>query len=74
MYTDPLRVLLLGNQWNTFDKYTRGITTAGLCHFPGRARRWKGQIQGRIDSKEAWRAVKQHQASTASRRRKRGER
>lgn len=57
MYTEPLRVYLLGNEWNTFPKYTKGITTAGLMHYPGRARRWKGQTPGRIDSETAWQAV-----------------
>jgi len=58
MYTEPLRVYLLGNEWNTFEKYTKGITTAGLMHYPGDARRWKGMIDGRIDSAAAWEAVK----------------
>jgi hypothetical protein len=57
MYTEPLRVYLLGNEWNTFPKYTKGITTAGLMHYPGDARRWKGIIPGRIDSDAAWAAV-----------------
>jgi len=58
MYADPLKVLVLGNQWNTFPKYTRNIQTAGLLHYPGDARRWEGLIPGRIDSPEAWQAVK----------------
>lgn len=58
LYTEPLRVLVLGNEWNTFPKYTKGITTAGLYHYPGRARRWKGLIMGRIDSPAAWDAVR----------------
>ena len=62
MYADPLKVYLLGNEWNTFPKYTQGITTAGLMHYPGDARRWKGLIAGRIDSKEAWTAVRQFEA------------
>ena len=62
MYTEPLKVYLLGNEWNTFPKYTKGITTAGLMHYPGKARRWKGQIQGRIDSPVAWAAVKKFEA------------
>jgi hypothetical protein len=62
MYTDPLRVYLLGNEWNTFPKYTKGIETAGLMHYPGRARRWKGQIPGRIDSDAAWKAVERFKA------------
>ncbi|MBN1248462.1 MAG: hypothetical protein JXC32_12440 [Anaerolineae bacterium] len=58
MYTEPLRVYLLGNEWNTFPKYTKGITTAGIYHYPGKARRWKGAIPGRIDSEAAWNAVR----------------
>ena len=62
MYADPLKVYLLGNEWNSFPKYTQGITTAGLIHYPGDARRWKGLIAGRIDSKEAWAAVRRFEA------------
>ena len=58
LYADPLKVFWLGNEWNTFDKYCRGIETAGIMHYVGDARRWKGAIQGRIDSAEAWSAVK----------------
>lgn len=61
MYADPLRVLVLGNEWNTFPKYTRGIQTAGLMHYPGDARRWEGLLPGRIDSPEAWAIVKQQE-------------
>jgi hypothetical protein len=57
LYTDPLRVLWLGNEWNAFPKYERGIRTAGLMHYPGEARRWRGLIPGRIDSPEAWAMV-----------------
>ena len=62
MYADPLKVYLLGNEWNTFPKYTRGVTTAGLMHYPGDARRWDGLIAGRIDSPQAWEAVKRFEA------------
>ena len=68
MYADPLKVYLLGNEWNTFPKYTKGITTAGLMHYPGKARRWKGMIPGRIDSKEAWDAVKRYESHDRRRR------
>ena len=54
LYADPLKTLVLGNEWNTFPKYTKGITTAGLMHYPGDARRWAGMIPGRIDSDAAW--------------------
>lgn len=62
MYTEPLRVYVLGNEWNTFPKYTKGIQTAGLMHYPGDARRWRGMIHGRIDSQTAWAAVKRFEA------------
>lgn len=62
MYQAPLRVFVLGNEWNTFEKYSKGIQTAGLRHFPGRARRWKGLIPGRIDSQAAWNMVKNYEA------------
>lgn len=61
MYTDPLKTWLLGNEWNTFDKYTEGIITAGLRHYPGDARRWDGMVPGRIDSPQAWAMVKRHE-------------
>ena len=57
LYADPLKVMWLGNEWNTFPKYERGIKTAGLMHYPGDARRWRGLIPGRIDSPEAWAMV-----------------
>lgn len=63
MYTEPLRVYVLGNEWNTFPKYTKGIKTAGLLHHPGEARRWNGMIPGRIDSPEAWARVKAFEKS-----------
>lgn len=61
MYRDPLRIYVLGNEWNTFEKYSKGVTTAGLMHYPGMARRWKGMIPGRIDSQAAWNMVKQYE-------------
>lgn len=69
MYTDPLKIMLLGNQWNTFLKYCKGIETAGLYHYPGDARRWKGMIPGRIDSDVAWQMVNAHEKRQRGRRR-----
>jgi len=57
MYQDPLRIYLLGNEWNCFEKYSAGIDPAAIMHYPGKARRWRGMIPGRIDSKAAWAAV-----------------
>lgn len=68
MYREPLKVLVLGNQWNTFEKYCKGIKTAGLMHYPGMARRWKGLIPGRIDSGIAWQRVKEFEQRRSGRR------
>jgi hypothetical protein len=59
LYADPLKVFYLGNEWNYFEKYSKGIKPAAIRHYPGRARRWKGLIPGRIDSQLAWSRVKQ---------------
>ena len=65
MYTAPLRVFWLGNEWNTLvtgkgQEYPPGIKgSAGVVHFVGRARRWKGQVptgKGLTDP-EAWAMV-----------------
>ncbi|MFO7743381.1 MAG: glycosyltransferase [Anaerolineae bacterium] len=58
LYTHPLRLLLLGNEWNTFPKFQPHQETAGLLHFPGEARRWTGQIRSRLDEPGAWAATK----------------
>lgn len=57
LYADPLKVYLLGSEWNTFPKFQPGQATAGLLHWPGRARRWTGQLP-RLDSEKAWDAVR----------------
>lgn len=56
-HTTPLRTWVLGNEWNCFPKFQPNQSSAGILHFPGDARRWTGQIRGRIDSREAWDAV-----------------
>jgi lipopolysaccharide biosynthesis glycosyltransferase len=58
MYDAPLRVFLLGNEWNTFPRYARGVQSAGLMHYPGAARRWRGMLPGRLDGEAAWRRVR----------------
>ncbi len=67
LHAAPIRVFVLGNEWNTFPKFQSGVQTAGLLHFPGEARRWGGAIPGRIDSPEAWAMVKQFEARRAER-------
>lgn len=65
MYTEPMRVLWLGNEWNTLvtlkDKeYHPGIKgSAGVVHYVGRARRWEGQVPTGhgLDDPVAWKMV-----------------
>lgn len=61
LYQVPMRFLLLGNEWNTFPKYQPKQQTAGILHYPGDARRWGGQIHGRIDSPQAWEEVAKYE-------------
>lgn len=65
MYADPLKVFVLGNEWNYFQRYSQGIEPAAIKHYPGRARRWKGLIPGRIDSALAWSRVEQFEQMQA---------
>lgn len=62
LYADPLRLYVLGNEWNYFPQYSSRITEpAGLLHFPGSARRWTGQVPGRLDGERAWQEVERFQ-------------
>lgn len=53
-YKYPLKLYVLGNEWNTITRYLDASVTAGILHYPLTARRWKGRIDGRLDSGEAW--------------------
>jgi hypothetical protein len=57
LYADPLRVYVLGNEWNTVTRYLPAERSAAILHYPMMARRWRGRINGRLDSSEAWAAV-----------------
>lgn len=54
MWRQPLRVLTLGNEWNTVTRYISPDRSAGILHYPTTARRVSGIVQGRLDSAEAW--------------------
>lgn len=60
LHAETPRMLVLGNEWNTFPKYTPNVVTAGINHYPGDARRWVGKLPGRIDSPQAWARVGNH--------------
>ena len=69
LHAEPLKVWVLGHEWNTFPKYTANVDTAGILHWPGDARRWDGKLPGRIDSPEAWQIVEQHETKRRQRER-----
>lgn len=58
LHADPIKILVLGHEWNSFPKYTPGVATAGILHYPGAARRWEGKLPGRIDGPAAWEVVR----------------
>lgn len=58
MWRNPLRVYTLGNEWNLVTHYDDPARSAGILHYPQRARRYQGVIYGRLDSPEAWSKVK----------------
>lgn len=57
LYAEPLRVYVVGQEWNTVTRYTPAERTAGILHYPLTARRWRGIIKGRLDGGEAWAAL-----------------
>jgi hypothetical protein len=62
--------VVLGNEWNYFPAYSSRITqAAALLHYPGRARRWSGQVPGRLDGPRAWQSVRQWEAAGTQARR-----
>lgn len=67
LYTHPLKLLVLGNEWNAFPKFQNDQEAAGILHYPGEARRWTGQIRGRLDEPEAWAAVKRFETRRGAR-------
>lgn len=54
MYANPLKLYILGVEWNTSTRYNPVEQSAGILHHQMEARRWKGIIKGRLDSGEAW--------------------
>ena len=58
LYKNPLRLYLLTNHWNASDRYPDIDGEVAIWHHNTKARRWGGLIRGRIDSPEAWAAVR----------------
>ena len=68
LYSEPVRVFWLANEWNTLitlkgEEYPPGIEgSAGFHHFVGQARRWVGQVpkgKGLTDD-VAWQMVERY--------------
>ncbi len=68
LYAHPVRLWLLGNEWNTFERYLPRERSAGIMHYPGKARRWEGMVPGRTDSPVAWQMVQQFMAKRSKKR------
>lgn len=52
-----VNLYLLGQEWNTITRYNDASMSAGILHYPMRARRWHGRLHGRLDGTEAWAQV-----------------
>lgn len=57
LFKNPLKLYVLGNEWNTITRYDSKEISAGILHYPMTARRWRGLIPGRLDGEEAWKRV-----------------
>lgn len=55
----PVKMYVLGNQWNTVTRYDSAENAAWLLHYPMTARRWRGTVHYRLDDPKAWEAVKE---------------
>ncbi len=62
LWKHPLRIYVLGNEWNTVTRYDPAERSAGILHYPQTARRWEGLIQGRADERAAWNKVRRFEA------------
>ncbi len=55
MYAHPVRMLVVGNEWNSFTGLFEGETAGILHHRGGPARRVVGWREGRLDDRRRWR-------------------
>lgn len=61
LHKNPVKWILLGQEFNTVTRFTDPSITAGILHHALRARRWTGIVYGRLDSEAAWKKVKEKQ-------------
>lgn len=63
LWQRPVRLWVLGNEWNTITRYDSPDRAAWMLHYPLTARRWRGVVHYRLDDPQAWRAVKEFEKS-----------
>ena len=59
LHRNPLRLQVLTNHWNASVRYPMPPGDVALLHYNMEARRWSRAIKGRIDSRDAWQAVRE---------------
>jgi len=59
LHRNPLRLCVLTNHWNASVRYPLPPGDVALLHHNMEARRWSRSVRGRIDSPDAWQAVKE---------------
>lgn len=59
LWMHPIKLYVLGGEWNTITRYENPSTAAWLLHYPMTARRWRGVVHYRLDDPNAWEAVRQ---------------
>ena len=63
LYTQPVKLFILGNQWNASDRYPPPkVGKVALWHHNIEARRWAGKVGDRLDSQKAWDMVRTWQS------------
>lgn len=62
LWAHPLKLYVLGNEFNTITRYDSPDIAAWLKHYPMTARRWRGVVHHRLDDPGAWQAVKEFEA------------
>jgi hypothetical protein len=62
LWMHPIKLYVLGNEWNTITRYDSPDKAAWLLHYPMTARRWRGIVHYRLDDPEAWKAVAEFEA------------
>lgn len=58
LYKNPVKLYVLPNHWNASDRYPLPDGKIAILHHNTQARRWDGLINGGLDSREAWDAVR----------------